>query len=96
MLDEQNLPGTADNGDHVVFSSFFSDNHVVQQTAIVQPKNLLIDGLRKIFRNDSIFAYRDDEYGFPLTPDMTGGDIDSEDTTKILILFVFSDFSDVQ
>ena len=47
MIDEQNLPGTGLNGDHVVYSSFFEDNHIVQQTAIVHPKTLLIDGLRK-------------------------------------------------
>ena len=51
MIDEQNLAGTGFNSDHIVYSSFFSDNHIVQQTAIVHPKTLLIDGLRKIFRN---------------------------------------------
>jgi hypothetical protein len=85
MINEQNLPGTALNGDHVVYSSYFTDNYVIQQSAIVHPKFLLIDGLRKIFRNDSIFTYRDDEYGYPLTPDQTGIDIDSELTSKILI-----------
>jgi hypothetical protein len=85
MIDEQNLPGSALNGDHVVYSNFFSDNHVVQQSAIVHPKALLIDGLRKLFQNDTIFTYRDDEYGYPLTPDQTGIDPDSELTTKILI-----------
>ena len=85
MLNEQNLPGTALNGDHVVYSSFFADNYVVQQSAVVHPKSLLIDGLRKIFRNDSVFTYRDDEYGYPLTPDQTGLDVDSPLTSKILI-----------
>lgn len=85
MIDEQNLAGSGINGDHVVFSSFFEDNHVVQQTAIVHPKTLLIDGLRHVFRNDSIYTYRDDEFGYPLTPDQTGVDIDSDETTKILI-----------
>tara|TARA_B100000131_G_scaffold272698_1_gene273793 strand:- start:5345 stop:6151 length:807 start_codon:yes stop_codon:yes gene_type:complete len=89
MMDEQNTPGSGLNGEHVVYSNFFRDNHIVQQTAIVHPKTLLIDGLRKIFRNDSIFTYRDDEYGFPLTPDQTGIDIDSEYTTKILISDTF-------
>jgi hypothetical protein len=84
MIDAQNLPGGT-NSDHRVYSSFFGDNHIVQQVAIVHPKNLLIDGLRKVFREDSVFTYRDDEYGYPLTVDLTGGDIDSEDTTKILI-----------
>ena len=89
MINEQNTPGTGLNGDHVVYSSFFADNSIVQQTAVVHPKTLLIDGLRKVFRNDSIFTYRDDEYGFPLTPDQTGIDIDSEYTTKILISDTF-------
>jgi hypothetical protein len=64
MIDAQNLPGGT-NADHRVYSSFFSDNNVIQQVAIVHPKNLVIDGLRKIFRSDSVFTYRDDEYGFP-------------------------------
>ena len=85
MIDEQNLSGSGLNGDHIVYSSFFADNHIVQQTAIVHPKTLIIDGLRKVFRNDSIFTYRDDEYGYPLTPDQTGVDTDSDETTKILI-----------
>tara|TARA_B100001029_G_C14999913_1_gene417419 strand:- start:150 stop:959 length:810 start_codon:yes stop_codon:yes gene_type:complete len=85
MIDDQQLSGTGFNGDHIVFSSFFEDNHIVQQTAIVHPKTLLIDSLRKVFRNDSIFTYRDDEYGYPLTPDQTGVDVDTDATTKILI-----------
>ena len=44
MIDQQNLAGTGLNGDHIVYSSFFADNYVVQQTAIVHPKALLIDG----------------------------------------------------
>jgi|TARA_R110001583_G_scaffold16234_17_gene66330 hypothetical protein len=85
MLTDQALPGSGLNGDHRVFSSFFSDNNIVQQVAVVQPKNLLIDGLRNTFKSDSIFTYRSDEYGFPLTPDLTGKTIDSVETTKILI-----------
>ena len=85
MISDQQLPGGI-NADHRVYSNYFSDNNIIQQVALVQPKNLLIDSLRKVFRTDSIFTYRDDEYGFPLTPDLTGGDIDSEETTKILII----------
>lgn len=87
--DLQNLPGTGINGDHRVYSNFFSDNYVIQQVCIVQPKNLLIDVLRRRFKQDNIFTYRTDEFGFPLTPDLTGGDIDSEDTTKIVISDVY-------
>ena len=85
MIDDQQLSGSGLNGDHVVYSSFFEDNHVVQQTAIVHPKTLIIDGLRHLFRNDSVFTYRDDEFGYPLTPDQTGIDVDTDATTKILI-----------
>ena len=85
MNNNQALPGTALNGDHRVFSNFFSDNHIIQQVAIVHPKSLLIDSLRNVFRSDSIFTYRSDEYGFPLTPDLTGKDPDTDLSTKILI-----------
>lgn len=81
----QNLPGTGINGDHRVYSNFFSDNHIIQQVCITQPKNLIIDVLRMHFSRDSVFTYRADEYGYPLTVDMTGLDIDSVETTKILI-----------
>lgn len=84
-LDAQNLPGTGLNGDHRVYSNFYSDEYIIQQTCIVKPKNILIDSLRRRFSFDNMFTYRMDEYGFPLTPDLTGGDIDAEDTTKILI-----------
>ena len=75
MSDLQNLPGTGINGEHRVYSNFYSDNNIIQQVAIVQPKNLLIDAIRSVFRNDNIYTFRTDEYGYPLTPDLTGKDI---------------------
>nr|BDD46261.1 hypothetical protein 93 [bacterium] len=87
--DLQNLPGTAFNGDHRVYSNFFGDNDIIQQVCITQPKNLLIDVLRKYFSNDSIFTFRMDEFGYPLTRDLTGIEIDSEETTQILISDIF-------
>lgn len=84
-MSNEALPGTGRNGDHRVYSSYFEDNNVVQQVAIIAPKSLLIDGLRKVFRNDSIYTYRSDEYGFPLTPDLTGVELGSDQTTNILI-----------
>ncbi len=84
-IDLQNLPGNGANGDHRVFSNFYDDQSIIQQVCIVQPKNLLIDTLRKRFSVDDIYTYRADEYGFPLTPDLTGLSIDSPETTKILI-----------
>jgi hypothetical protein len=83
--DIQNLPGTGKNSAHRVYSNFFSDNYIIQQACMSQPKNLIIDVLRKHFSTDNIYTYRADEYGFPLTRDLTGIDIDSELTTKILI-----------
>lgn len=88
-IDIQQLPGTAANADHRVYSNFFADNNIIQNVSIVQPKNLLIDVLRKHFARDNIFTYRSDEYGFPLTPDMTDLTIDSDETTKILISDIF-------
>lgn len=88
-IKEQALPGTGSNGDHRVFSDFFSENNIIQQVAIVHPKNLLIQSLRDLFRKDSIYTYRSDEYGFPLTIDLTGKDLSSEETTKILISDVY-------
>lgn len=87
-LEIQNLPGGT-NAEHRVYSNFFSDNDIVQNVAIVQPKNLLIDTLRHYFSQDNLYTYRTDEFGYPLTVDLTGKDIDSEETTKILISDVF-------
>lgn len=79
-----NLPGGI-NGDHRVFSNLYGDNYIIQQVFHTHPKNLLIDGLRKMFKNDNIYTYREDEFGYPLTVDHTDLDPDSEDLTKILI-----------
>ena len=86
---QQALPGTGSNSDHRVFSDFFANNHIIQTVAVVQPKNLLIQYLRDLFRKDSIFTYRDDEYGFPLTPDLTGKPLDTDESTKILISDIY-------
>jgi hypothetical protein len=88
-IDIQNLPGTGFNADHRVFSNFFADNQIIQNVSLVQPKNLLIDVMRKHFSRDNMYTYRSDEYGFPLTPDLTGLTVDSPETTKVLISDVF-------
>lgn len=84
-IDLQNLPGTGKNGDHRVFSNFYEDQNIIQQVCITQPKNLIIDSLRSRFAKDNVFTYRTDDYGFPLTPDLTGVSTDSSLTTQILI-----------
>ena len=48
-MDNQALPGAAGSGEHRVFSNFFSDHNIIQNVAIVQPKNLLISAIRDIF-----------------------------------------------
>jgi len=87
-INQQALP-SGFNADHRVYSNFFSDNQIIQNVSIVQPKNLLIDILRKHFSRDNIYTYRADEYGFPATPNLTGLSIDDPSTTKILISDVF-------
>jgi hypothetical protein len=87
--DTQNLPGVSFNSDHFVYSNYFVDNHIVQQSAVVHPKNLIIDALRQYFARDNVYTYRYDEYGYPLTPDITGLDVNSPETTKILISDVY-------
>lgn len=56
---------------HQVYSNFYSRNDIVKHVALVQGKNLLIDALRELFINDSLYPYRQDEFGFPLVPDHT-------------------------
>jgi hypothetical protein len=84
-LNTQGNVGTGFSAQHRVYSNFFSDNYIIQNVAITQPKNLLIDIMRRHFAEDNVYTYRSDEYGFPLTVDMTGKTRDDLDTTKILI-----------
>jgi hypothetical protein len=57
--------------DHQVYSNFFSRNDLIKHVALVQGKNLLIDAIRGLFINDSVFPYRFDIWGFPLIVDHT-------------------------
>lgn len=57
---------------HQVYSNFYSRNDIVKHVALVQGKNLLIDAIRELFVKDSLYPYRQDEFGFPLVPDHTG------------------------
>jgi len=84
-MSEHRLPGTSINGEHFVFSDYFAENNFIQNVAIIQPKNLLIQTIRDSFRNDSVYTYRQNEYGFPLTKDLTGVSLDDESYTKIVI-----------
>ena len=80
-----NNPNMGINSDHMVYSNFFEDNYIVQNSAIHHPKNLLIDTLRHYFSFDNTYTYRSDEYGFPLVRDLSGTEPDTELSTEILI-----------
>lgn len=76
---------------HRVYSDLFELANFVRQTAIGQGKNLLIDSLREHFKQDTIYRYNTDAFGFPLTPDLTDlpPDIEETRTTRISIGDVF-------
>lgn len=84
-INHQELPGLGFNSDHYVSSDYYKENFVTQQSLMKHPKNLLVDCLRHYFSFDSVFTYRQDEYGFPLTPDMSGESYETDVSTKILI-----------
>jgi hypothetical protein len=83
--DDLNIPGLATHTEHVVYSSYYGDNHIVQNALMVYPKQIVIDLLRREFSKDSEYTYRQDEYGFPLVRDLTSVDLDSNLTTRVLI-----------
>lgn len=70
-----------------VYSDLFALDNFVQQTAVSQGKNLIIDSLREHFRRDVMYRYETDAFGFPLTPDLTDlpPDIQEKRTTRIYI-----------
>jgi hypothetical protein len=76
---------------HRVYSDLFEIADFVRQTAVAQGKNLLIDSLRENFRQDTIYRYSTDAFGFPLTPDLTDlpADIGEARTTRIFIGDIF-------
>ncbi len=76
---------------HRVYSDLFADASFVQQTAVSQGKNLLIDALREYFKKDTFYRYSTDAFGFPLTPDLTDlpPDIQEKRTSRIYIGDIF-------
>jgi hypothetical protein len=76
---------------HRVYSDLFEIADFVRQTATAQGKNLLIDSLREYFRQDTIYRYSTDAFGFPLTPNLTDlpPDIEETRTTRIFIGDIF-------
>jgi hypothetical protein len=76
---------------HRVYSDLFAFSDYVQQVAVAQGKNLLIDALREYFKNDLLYRYTPDAFGFPLTPNVTDlpPDIQEERTTRLYIGDIF-------
>jgi hypothetical protein len=72
---------------HRVYSDLFNLSDFVKQVAVSQGKNLIIDALREYFRQDTLYKFSTDAFGFPLTPDLTEMDpsIQNERTTRIFI-----------
>lgn len=72
---------------HRVYSDLFSFSDYVHQVAVGQGKNLLIDALREYFKNDLLYKYVPDAFGFPLTPNVTDlePDIQGERTTRLYV-----------
>lgn len=74
---------------HKSITDIFNLENVVQQTGLVHSKNLIIDTLRDVFRQDRVYAYRQDVFGFPairslLNEPPTAG-LDDDVNTRILI-----------
>ena len=72
---------------HRVYSDLFTLENFVRQVAVSQGKNLLIDVLREHFKQDTLYRYTSDGFGFPLTPNVTDlpPDIQEERTTRMYI-----------
>jgi hypothetical protein len=77
---------------HRSYSDLFSYSHYVQQVAVAQGKNLIIDALREYFKNDTLYRYTADAFGFPLTPNVTDlpPDIQETRTSRIYIGDIFA------
>lgn len=76
---------------HRVYSDLFALENFVRQVAVSQGKNLLIDILREHFKQDTLYRYTSDGFGFPLTPNLTDlpPDIQNECTTRMYIGDIF-------
>lgn len=58
-------------------TDLYSIHNIVQNTLISYPLDLIIGVLRNFFADDSYFHYVADQYGFPLTPNMTDVEVDA-------------------
>lgn len=59
-------------------SDLYKIHHIVQNTMIVYPKEIIIATLRDFFSQDSVYyGFRKDPWGFPETPDHTDLPLDA-------------------
>jgi len=74
---------------HRVISDIFHLENIVQQSGMVHCKNILLDTLRDIFRQDREYKYVSDIFGFPKTKNLLNTDpeagLDDNETTRIYI-----------
>lgn len=72
-----------------VFSQIYNLDHIVQNTAIMAGRNLIIDVLRESFARDEEYKYDRDIFGFPKTPSWEGLDPEAglvdESSTRLYI-----------
>lgn len=74
---------------NILKTDLYHLNNYVQNAMITYPKELFIEILRDFFSQDSYYHYQRDQWGFPLTPDHTGLDVNSglnnDNSTRLYI-----------
>lgn len=74
---------------NVVKSDLYKLYNIVQNSAIVYPKELIVSTLREYFSQDTYYHYVKDKWGFPNTPDHKNLPLDAgmvDDTTTRLYI----------
>jgi hypothetical protein len=73
----------------LIRSDLYQIHHVVQNTLMAYPKELIVGMLREEFAKDSFYCYLADEWGYPKVPDHTnlplGAGLNDDLTTRIFI-----------
>ena len=74
---------------NIIRSDLPKIHHIVQNTMIMYPKEMVIATLRDFFSRDSWYHFATDVYGFPQTPDHTDLDrnagLNDNLTTRVFI-----------
>jgi hypothetical protein len=72
-------------------SDLYKIHNIVQSSAALYPKELIIATLRNYFADDTYYGFRKDKFGFPETPDLTntpqnaGNAVNDSSTTRLFI-----------